>query len=1474
MKTNLLANSNSSKKWLTKCLGLLLSICLLVGVLPMGIIASADTTVDVWDGSVATAFGGGNGNWDNPYIINNGSQLAYMASVLSSGTGTAYSGKNFLLTADIYLNDITNYDSWSETAPANIWNSIGHFKSTSDYRDFGGTFDGDGHTIYGLYTAGTVDKGTGLFGAINKATIKDLTIDKAYVTGTTVVGGIAGVVRGNTTIENSRFSGVVKASGNFAGGIAGKYVGSNGTAFNMNTCYVKGEVAASGVIVGGFVGDFVKDTVNTIAININNSYCAANVSSSDKRAGGFIGRASDVGSETKKSVTIRKSHFYGTLSNLAIGTLVGQDASSITTAIDTYYNGDIIGGTTKTLVLGVSKTSTEFKDGTVTTLLNNVEDATSDKLGWKQGNEYPCFENEPVIDDGNDEPELDVEVWDGTAATSLSGNGNWDNPYIISNGSDLAYIASVLSSGSGTAFNGKNFLLTADIYLNDITNYDSWSETAPANIWNSIGHFKSTSDYRDFGGTFDGDGHTIYGLYTAGTVDKGTGLFGAINKATIKDLTIDKAYVTGTTVVGGIVGVARGNSTIENCGFSGVVKVSGNFAGGIAGKYEGSEGTVFSVNSCYVEGEVSTTGVIVGGFIGDFTSNTVNTIAININNSYCVASISGSDYRTAGFIGRVSNYSNETKKSVMIRKSHFYGTLSSNATGTIVGMDGAKVTIATDTYYNGDIIGGSNKTLVYGISKTTNEFKDGTVLRLLKLAIIEETDIFDWVQGEFYPQAPKNIKVLGSVASNITVDKKSGNIGDVIKVTVKPAEGKVLKAGSLCYLLDGIKHPIYARYDSWVYTGNPKPDEIANAYNDNGIYYFNLPSGNVIIQAEFIDKDSKNISTLGAFASEEGLMFASRVYNTYKVGDKLYNLSNNFGTIIIRADKCEGLDLCDVTALENWLNNPSNFSSYKKVVRTKLADKTENYFDYNINITGIDETNEMSVKYIAIAYAKYGDSNGTPITLYSEPYSESYNTAVAKGLVNYVIAPTVMKLKGEVTTTKGYKWIEAGNKANEILKTEDVLDLSNSTVYYVSPNGDDNNNGTSKDTPWKSAEKVAEFLNDRIAAEQTSNIAILFERGGLYRQNGIFNINSNVIIGAYGVGSKPQIYGSRQNYAVTSLWQQTEGNSNIWFMNTELDDIGIIVFGDNASIGVKKNYFDDMKNNGDFYHDRLTGKLYLYFAYGNPAEKYKSIEIGSRGNLFFIGEYAKNVTIDNLTIKYGGSHAIGTRANVKNIIITNCEIAWIGGSYQADDNFTRYGNGVQFWDSSENCRVENNWIYQIYDTGITFQGAINANDARNSYKDIYFTNNLIEYCTYSVEFFDRVATSTAVNIYINNNIMRFAGYGWGKQRTDASGTSHICGWTKSGAFIKYNFNIKNNIFEYTTGNFVYWNWENDLSYSGVSISNNSFYKPATVLGYVMSYGYDEEISGTKQITAHNQQELEAAVAVFDPNPSEVVWVKN
>jgi len=393
--------------------------------------------------------------------------------------------------------------------------------------------------------------------------------------------------------------------------------------------------------------------------------------------------------------------------------------------------------------------------------------------------------------------------------------------------------------------------------------------------------------------------------------------------------------------------------------------------------------------------------------------------------------------------------------------------------------------------------------------------------------------------------------------------------------------------------------------------------------------------------------------------------------------------------------------------------------------------------------------------------------------------------------------------------------------------------------YYISNNGDDNNDGLSPENAWKTFNKfhaMGDFLKE--------GDGVLLERGSTWRVYKDITVKTGVTYCAYGKGDKPRLIGSDKNYANPSLWTKTD-TENVWVADFPNDciSVGNIIFDVDKFTGWKCRSKTEVKKDLRFFADRENHKVYLYLSAGNPGEIYSDIEFCLRFDFFSCwDDTTHNVTIDNICMKYcsGGGIAFCAGGN-SNITVTNCEIGFIGGDFLGDDNAVRGGNGIGFWADQKNILVKNNWVYHDYDAGISPQGS-----PYMIAEDIRIIENLIEYCTWSYEAWVSGSYGKFIRHIFKDNIMRFAGYSWAcEQRPDPQYSSHFNGFPNhmAGCFVDSVY--ENNILDISSWNLVAWNWfDGPKEHTGFKVRNNTFYQSENERHMALMYGFHEIYGGT------------------------------
>ena len=283
-----------------------------------------------WDGSIATAFAGGTGTESDPYQIANGTELAYLASSVNSGE--TYTGKNFVLTANIDLNGLP-------------WTPIGNSFSDallegSNYRIFAGNFDGNGYTIsnvsIGSETAPLEADVFGLFGA-TAGKISNLNLDTVSIHGIAKIASIGAVIGfagglvgySGGYIENCHVTGLtmdMSAPSNVyaAAYCVGGLVGVLDETQLINECSVSGSITekAGKGSIGGLIGELGK----AAKITYSRSDVTVNVKADSRggaNVGGFIGKGNG---KTDAETIIRNCYATG---NVTGGAYTGGFAGGL-----------------------------------------------------------------------------------------------------------------------------------------------------------------------------------------------------------------------------------------------------------------------------------------------------------------------------------------------------------------------------------------------------------------------------------------------------------------------------------------------------------------------------------------------------------------------------------------------------------------------------------------------------------------------------------------------------------------------------------------------------------------------------------------------------------------------------------------------------------------------------------------------------------------------------------------------------------------------------------------------------------------------------------------------------------------------------------------------------------------------------------------------------------------------------------------
>ena len=709
---------------------------------------------------------------DGCYQIGNADELYGFAAVVN-GTDSTEAKLNVCgkLTDDIVVNerlivgDTTINERGRRLAE---WIPIEHFE---------GIFDGQGHSISGLYINQPRRDSTGFFGivgrkdVVSEPVIKDVHIKDSYFNAQRIAG-VVGWLHSSLTLSGISFEGFLE--GDYVAGLLNsarelEYVHDPREYLSIKDCYskaiLKGHSSSTGLV--GYVDLYNRvDIINSYnetnfiskmplenpagiindlyrgRLNIINSYSINKLSYDFRASTKRIGMLNTIGSGSiyeTQSLNIVNSYILLDESNSHVisGLVIRPTVETEISIKNSYYASD-----STNIYGGIRANRGDFANGTIAAELHNYKKDGVDGSVWGQvvgTDPFPTLSGKItgytpkiyalnlVTYEGDTAKYIDhfvqghkvfppKPVRDGYLFAGWFNNNKFDGDAVLSIGvkdtSDVTLYAKWIENKSlapkgecfeiATAENLYHFAhyvndttrenikddicakLTADIVINKnvLTDPETLNEDAISFIeWTPI---------QKFHGTFDGQGHSISGLYYYDERISYVGLFASVDfgeqswflddTTYISNLTLKDSYIHGHEKVAGIVAnIMHAVVIMDNVHNESMIKGLNYVAGlNAVAEYNGYPKILNSSNAGTIYSKDGAGGLLVSNWKGTYISN-------SYNSGHIIAS-----YGAAGLAVDISgNIFEKANDYSLIEKSYNIGTISgSEGAGGLIGSCG------------------------------------------------------------------------------------------------------------------------------------------------------------------------------------------------------------------------------------------------------------------------------------------------------------------------------------------------------------------------------------------------------------------------------------------------------------------------------------------------------------------------------------------------------------------------------------------------------------------------------------------------------------------------------------------------------------------------------------------------------------------------------------------------------------------
>lgn len=437
-------------------------------------------------------------------------------------------------------------------------------------------------------------------------------------------------------------------------------------------------------------------------------------------------------------------------------------------------------------------------------------------------------------------------------------------------------------------------------------------------------------------------------------------------------------------------------------------------------------------------------------------------------------------------------------------------------------------------------------------------------------------------------------------------------------------------------------------------------------------------------------------------------------------------------------------------------------------------------------------------------------------------------------------------------------------RENIYTSTTDITDTISGTIYYVSNDGSDKNDGLSPETAWATPQYA-------LSQQLRSGDAVLLNRGDSWtiKASGEYGLTSSaliipegVVLGAYGTGERPLLQGALEDANNPEFWElyYEQDGTKIWKAVQPTYYCPIIIFNDGEkwaspimpSMDVNGQYLSEdgsvfnvvneftkdlqfaslldmtqLGANTNVENSPIKGELYLRCDKGNPTEVFEDVAVpqAACGLALFTDATICDIALRYFTCNgaildgYDGFHSQSA---------LNCEVAWCGGLLKGyEENhlgiFDPRAAGGALQISSTNVTITGNHIHHCGPFGLIVAIHNNADNSSSCilhFEDIYVANNLMEYCGSGIHMGDYAegdipgTKGYIKNFVFEDNLVMYSGHGWVREMV----------WQETGG-------SSANLSAFET-------YDSAIDNDGIYIRNNTFYKSAFALFSLSEYHLD------------------------------------